>query len=364
MRRAIQEMLDAEQPDVVLTETIDQFLIDLLRIETLKRGVPFVGLVGSFVNGYFRISSRGELVTVRQVSDDETAAVLNRLRRNDYLPQNLESIRRKIIRRYLYVWLANIIKPPYFRIKRLLSDTPYNYHYWSTEVVSRAVSRHWIPSLFTGDENWREKSRASGRRVVFVPLQHCNEATIDYWCSNIEVIDYQRVLLEVLRQLSLNFSVIVKEHPGVLGFRRPDVYREMRSIPNVVLVPTTCRAQECIEASEAVLVWTGSVGFEAALRGKPVLCLGKPYFASGPMFRDISSTLTDEDLAFVEEVQQQSLSDQQAMNMVRHVLGGMYAGRFQNDGTFNPQRQTDVADAIEVGMCVRSYINTHQAELS
>ena len=356
MRQAIGEALDRERPDLVICESIDQFAMDLLRVESHARGVPFIGLIRTFVNGYFRISARGEFVRVREPDAEEVDRVLGELLDPVYLPSNLVPIRSGLRRRSIRVWGRNLIKPVYFRLKRMVGQHPYNYHDWSTELVSRYVYWHWFPRLSLGCDDWRERVSDSGRSVVFIPLQHYPEATIDYWCDDLRAIDYHSALKRIIERLSTRFHVLVKEHPGVLGFRDPSVYKWLGEMSKVTIAPTGTPAQDCVDASDAVAIWTGSVGFEAALRGKPVLCFGTPYFASSRHFRSVAVDVPDSDLdALAMEVGKEP-SSAEAREMMCRLLSGMFPGRFQNDGTFDPRSPDDVRSALEVGRCIREYL--------
>src|SRR5690606_8161969 len=98
-------------------------------------------------------------------------------------------------------------------------------------------------------------------------LQHVPEATVDYWCNDLSVIEYERTLLEVVTHRSSDFHFVIKEHPNVLGMRHPALYDKLNTIEGVTICPTNVNSNTLVAASDAVLVWTGSVGFEAALRG-------------------------------------------------------------------------------------------------
>ena len=51
-KRPDSEIGRSEKPDLCLSETTDQYLKDILFRECLKRGIPSIGLVRSFLNGY------------------------------------------------------------------------------------------------------------------------------------------------------------------------------------------------------------------------------------------------------------------------------------------------------------------------
>lgn len=353
MRRAMREMLRREKPDVIICESIDQFLHDLLFREAAALGIPAYGLIRSFVNGYFRVSERGEYVPVRRPDDEEVRAVLATLMAADYLPQNLFALKRYPRLTYLRIQLSNLLRVVYFAAYRRLAAEPYNYHYWASARGTRTYSTHLVPQGALGDSAWRQRIAQTGKPIVYVPLQHYPEATIDYWCEDPELVEYPTALLRILTHLRQHVHFLVKEHPGVWGFRKPSFYRELVQLESVTICPTNVLSQDCIAASDAVLVWTGSAGFEAGLRGKPVLTTCVPYYAAGNRFMKIGLEPPAEDVVgFVERCQATPMTEGDRLELVRHLLAGAFPGRFQNDGSFSRDRSADVADAQQVGRCL------------
>lgn len=354
MQDALSAMLDREKPDVLFCESIDQFLHDLLFREAERRGIAAYGLIRSFVNNYFRISTRGEYQKVRDPDDAEVETVRAQLVDRQFIPGNLIPLKKNPALTYLRIQVSNQLRVLYFALKRHLSGEPYNYHYWTSTRTTREMYAHFIPQRPLGRADWKEALAAQDKPVVYVPLQHVPEATVDYWSEDLAFVDYWSRLPELLTRLSGKFHFLIKEHPGVWGYRKPSFYRRIAQIPEVTMCPTECTSQECIPEVDAVLVWTGSVGFEAALRGKPVLMTCHPYYAFGPWFKHIALATPPEEIeAFVGDRARQAITVDQQRAIVRHLLAGMFPGRFQNDGTFSLANPRDVSDAQQLGRLVR-----------
>lgn len=356
MRRAIREMLTRERPGAIICESIDQFLHDLLFREAAAVGIPAYGLIRSFVNGYFRVSERGEHIELRNPAAEEVRNVLGTLLAADYLPQNLHSLKRYPRLTYLRIQASNLLRVAYFAAVRRVRREPYNYHYWSHTRSTRWYSTHIVPRLSIGEDDWRERIAKAGRPVIYVPLQHYPEATIDYWAEDQDMVEYPAALSRILSAHGRDFHFLVKEHPGVLGFRKPSFYRDLENLPFVTMCPTNVLSQECIAASDAVLVWTGSAGFEAALRGKPVLTTCTPYYASGARFMKVGfATPPGEITRFIHACRTRPMTEAEQLPMVRHLLAGAFPGRFQNDGSFSRERPGDVEAAEGVGRALASW---------
>jgi hypothetical protein len=84
--------------------------------------------------------------------------------------------------------------------------------------------------------------------------------------------------IEILRALSFSLpadmTLLVKEHPWMVGKRTIGAYRKMLAIPRVRFAPPELDARELIARASLIAVVTGSVALEAAILGKPVITFG------------------------------------------------------------------------------------------
>jgi hypothetical protein len=84
----------------------------------------------------------------------------------------------------------------------------------------------------------------------------------------------QLVIIELLaKSIPFDWIVYVKEHPATVIYRlRPrDFYKKIESIPNVRMAPTYSNMHKVISNAEMVATITGTSGWEAVLRGRPVI---------------------------------------------------------------------------------------------
>lgn len=359
MRSAICEALDYFKPDLVLSETIDSFLMDLLYSECRHRGIKFVGLVPSFVNGYFRVTARGEHHALRTPAPAEVQKVLALLEEKNYHPAFLQDSKKRPYLSATKRWARNLIKPPYFFAKRVISGERFNYHYWATQIVSLQWL-HAVPKLNLGDVAWEQRVGAVKKPMIYVPLQMIPEATVDYWCDNLDAIDYDNTLVQVIDQLSDRFQFVIKEHPNVLGFRHPAVYKRLASLQAVTICPTYVNSNRLVELSDAVLVWTGTAGFEAAIRGRPVLALCNAYYMSGRKFKVVTGGADSQSVAEFIKAQSAPLTHEEKTSMVAHVLSGLLAGRYSIDGSWSESNPEHLHDANNIGIALSKFVRTQQ----
>ncbi len=97
----------------------------------------------------------------------------------------------------------------------------------------------------------------------------------------------QLLMVKLIRQLMpTDWKLYVKEHLSqytwfnTFGdqYRSSAFYEEISKLPNTILVPLTYDTYHLIDGSKAVATITGSVGFEAVVRNKPVLLFGHPWY--------------------------------------------------------------------------------------
>ena len=355
-RFAVRAMLSDVQPTVFLSETTDQFLHQILFEECADRGIPAFGIVQTFVNGYFRISQMGERCAARTATAEECAGVLQKLEDKSYVPAFILRQKQNLKKAYLKAWLSNIARVVYFGLYRQIARDRLNYHYWASSRGIFLNHAHLLPARDPGNPEWETMLRADARPTIFVPLQFFPEATIDYWVHEREFIDYENALVRLLTRLSADFCLVVKEHPGVWGHRQPSFYDRLAKVPGLIFCPTNTPGQHCIELCDSVLVWTGSVGFEAALRGKPVLTVTTPYYQSGARFLHIDHhTPAAAIFDHIERTNRSPIVPDEKLALVRYLIEGMDPGRMQVNGTFQPGDEKDEAAALAVGSTLRRH---------
>lgn len=350
MGKAIAEAFDKFRPSLVLSLTIDSYVMDLLRLLAQTRGVRFVGFIGTFVNGYYRVSARGEPNFNSAADLSIIPELKDKLLKNDYAPAfNVKSLsrpRRSVYRR----WAADVARIPYFWLKRLVGGDYYNYHYWVSQLIS-TEQFHLYPPKDPGDALWAQRLCNTKRPSLFIPLQMFPECTVDYWCQDVEVIDYYEALDQLLEKLATRFHVVIKEHPSVMGSRPSGFYSALSRDERVTVVPTYVPSNEVLGSVDGVVVWTGSVGFESMLRGKPVFGLALPFYASGDRFRVINK---DPDLEamllHVEACKAKPVTGDEQEAMLTHLARQLFKGNFINDGSWtlsNPQHVSQAEGVVQ-----------------
>lgn len=113
------------------------------------------------------------------------------------------------------------------------------------------------------------------QKYIYYPLHTSPE-----YSTNIQGTMWMDQLynIEVLsKSVPSDWIVYVKEHPATLPARtRPkDFFKEIMRYPNVRMAPVGLNSHRLVSRAEMVAVLTGTTGWEAVLRGVPVLTFTK-----------------------------------------------------------------------------------------
>ena len=109
-------------------------------------------------------------------------------------------------------------------------------------------------------------------------------------------------LFELIRQIAISLpsgmSLVVKEHPIMLGRRSKKYYEKLKLLPNVKLINPNILTNDVInnENCELVTVVSGTSGFEAALLGKKVIQFSDSFYKMLPNVKFVTdlTKLTEE----------------------------------------------------------------------
>lgn len=124
---------------------------------------------------------------------------------------------------------------------------------------------------------------SAGRKVVLVPGQVEDDASIRLGCTNLAT---NAGLLQAARQAEPEAFIVYKPHPDVMsGNRRGRMAgQEVRQWADHV--ETESSVVSCLDACDAVHTLTSLTGFDALLRNKQVVTYGMPFYAGWGLTED------------------------------------------------------------------------------
>ena len=171
------------------------------------------------------------------------------------------------IRKAVWGMIQQLLYQLYRRIKRYSVYSPY---YVRDRI--KAVWRYHRGIKEFENRKFPKLDQFAGKDYLFCPLQLEPESAMMVMSPE---FSHQEYLVHVIASnLPAGWSLVVKEHPLALGTRPPGFYDNIEAYPNVVMVSPFDSAREWYSKSQAVGMITGSVGYEAALEGIPVISFG------------------------------------------------------------------------------------------
>ena len=123
----------------------------------------------------------------------------------------------------------------------------------------------------------------AGHRIL-VPGQVEDDASILKGAAEIRT---NLALLQATRAANPNAILIYKPHPDVEAGLRPGAIADAALIGLADVVLRNADPAACIDQCDEVWTMTSTLGFEALIRGKPVTCLGAPFYAGWGLTDDL-----------------------------------------------------------------------------
>ncbi|QDJ46582.1 capsular polysaccharide biosynthesis protein [Bordetella hinzii] len=125
--------------------------------------------------------------------------------------------------------------------------------------------------------------RPLGKRVVLVPGQVEDDASILYGCGGIRT---NLALLQAVRAARPNAFIVYKPHPDVMVRNRKGRLHQADALRYADVIETKVSIVNCVSACDEVHTMTSLSGFEGLLRGKPVVTYGAPFYAGWGLTED------------------------------------------------------------------------------
>lgn len=156
-------------------------------------------------------------------------------------------------------------------------------------------------------------------KFVYVPLAFQPESSTS---PNGGIFVDQILMIEILSaSLPADWLVYVKEHPvqwartglGYNDSRYKGYYKKIAQLKNVRIIPIETQPRFLIKNAQAVVIVTGTTGWESAMKFKPVLVFGFPWYQHCPAVFKVNNVISCKD-AITKIVNGFSVSKQQMIN--------------------------------------------------
>lgn len=114
-------------------------------------------------------------------------------------------------------------------------------------------------------------------RIAFFGLHVQPESSIDVLGSFFS--DQLKLIKDIRRALPFDTTLVLKEHPNLLGIKKLDFFRELRAIPNIKLIRHDVSTFDIYPRAAIVFTVSGTTAYEAGLLGIPAITFAEMYFS-------------------------------------------------------------------------------------
>jgi hypothetical protein len=354
----VDSFLEAQKPNVIITEGIDCLLSYVLYYEARSRGIPVLityaaplprrfAIYGNPENRWEKVNVLFQRQTAQPLTDpqrDRAEAVLRSYHERLLVPTYLHSYRLKPwspvrLRRDVGTVRALLLQPFLDPLRKLSPS----YNGGVSEAVwnrmQRAFRQIACATYFDSSPNLRE-------RFVLLPLQlepEASTAVLAPFCA-----DQAYVVECVAKSLPVDHMLYVKEHPVMIGRRPISFYRRLSSLPNVRLVDPNAHSQSLVAAAAVIVTVTSTVGWEGVVYEKPVVVLGNVWYDSCGLVTKVRS------MKDLRGVLDQAIADfrpnhELLLRFITATLEGTYDGEIDH-----PHYNPSVTDSSNVRAVARS----------
>jgi len=239
--------------------------------------------------------------------------------------------------------------PSPMRVIRYLSN---HFRYYRNDptlpsVVGRAKKLLWLRrNRKLSFKRFSPASVLEGQKFVYFPLHFEPEIST----LILSPYDQRSVIDFVARQLPLNWRLVVKDHPAMLGHRDVDYYDGLISkYPNVVVLDPGVPSSKLAREAELVLTLNGTVFIESLIFGTPIIFLSPSRFG-GFDLGAFTNNLIDFGLA-LDQALKSRWSDEDLVAMFaairRHTDRMTFIEPLENPQVLAPENIAALANAIE-----------------
>jgi hypothetical protein len=349
MTQAIDRAFDSIDPDLIVTFTMDRYVMDVMERIARARDIDFLEMTASIIPDEVIFMRRGELVKLREPLDDHIDSVVQTLCRADFAPTYVRDAQRFSRLRFWYVYGYFALRGAFFNLLRFVFRDRLNLHYVDAlKRLKHKVRPGDVAVLDMVARDWEASLKAVPReRRVFLGLQLFPEASMDYWLRSPDMLPHDDVIVRYCEVLGeAGYHTFVKDHPLQFGFRQRDLFERLSKLPFVTLVPYDVPANLMIGQSAISVTFTGTIGFQAALAG---LCsvVTEPYYATEQHYLQVRTFAEIESL--VERLKGWKPPENLAAarrDMVRHLAAAGAEGDYFTWRNFDAEKPA-MRDRVE-----------------
>jgi hypothetical protein len=307
-------LFKTENPDIVINEAPANIFTSIAYFFCQKYNKTYLGFVGSRINNKLDIYDKVHTCSLFKKTFMDLAS------------GDISDAERKFAENFVENFLSHKKLPSYMNFQTSLSNSVGFSRYLKREIkavphlIKYILNRAHFHNFDYESENnlkyklfypWRALLRKfkgiylkkdfnyfdNNDEFFIYPLHFNPEASTLVLATYFS--DQLNTIKNIAFSLPFPYKLYVKEHPTALGTRPVDFYKEIKRLPNVVLIVPEENVKNLIKKSMGVITLTGTMGMEAALAGKPVYVLGDVFYTYHPLcvkvegFEDLRQKIND-----------------------------------------------------------------------
>lgn len=289
--KGLKRFFDEFRPDIILSPNFVSFPHIMANLMGLRRGVPMLGVTDSKIKGYFLFT---------QGYSDDRGAFFDRVK--SLRAGTVQSDKIEEARRYIQEFRQEFKRPDYAHYEVLSPSRPSFVAWLKSELAPYAAIARWYlrgnseymesigisvdyrpPHIILRDHYMKKRYRRFAetfpyyrlediKQFVYLPLQFQPEAIIDVMSP------FAANQIETARQVAMSlpgdYTLVVKEHPGMIGLRPPSYLEKVARTVNVKLVDYRIPSETLLRRAALVVSPSGTTLAEAAFLNVPAIQLG------------------------------------------------------------------------------------------
>ncbi|MBI3290800.1 hypothetical protein HYZ76_00795 [Candidatus Falkowbacteria bacterium] len=275
-------------PEVIITPNFVSFPHIIFNLYAKKMGVKMIGVTDSKV-GDIRIFTYSfnddegpfydhldklNLNQVKTENSEKAREYIARFREKFSYPQSIRELKNK----KTFIKKIRHQLSPYYHILRWYIEKPINviestgitYDYRPPRIILRDFYTHKKNQKFMAGFDYYPFAKIE--KFVYFPLQFQPEASIDV------AAPYFSNQIETARQLAMSlpadYTLVVKEHPTMVGLRSPSYIEKIARTVNVKLIDYRVPSEEVLKKAALVVSPNSTTLAEAAFLNLPAIQLG------------------------------------------------------------------------------------------
>lgn len=298
--RACDDLIKEVNPDLFVGLRIDSYVLDVIDRILRERGIPYIGLWrAALVPNMIFFTTRGEHIPLREPTEEEVEKCILSIIDHGFKATSLRKDAKYDFLTFFKKRIYYTGRDIFLDIQRWIERDPLGYRYLTSgrHVAEYKVGLRDWRVVKCMDWDWQKIFETIPfEKRVFIGLQVNPEATIDYYVKNLELIDYQGVLMRLVKVLGdAGYKIFVKDHPNMFGQRRLQFYESLSASggDSVVFLPYDVSSNYLVKNSYITYTWTGTIGLQSAMDGNCPVIVDPTYYIPGPFLK--IQTLADID---------------------------------------------------------------------